>query len=71
MELTVCLELAQVPVSCKDKGPTVTSGLSATTDPIQCIPGLYQTRTVGRVTSPVPMTHTIHSIPPVVIVQCV
>lgn len=71
MEITVCLELAQVPVSCTSKGPRVTSGLQATTDPIPCIPGIYQTRTVGRVIAPVPMTHTIHSVPPVLIVQCV
>lgn len=71
MEITVCLELAQVPVSCKKKGPVTTSGLQATTDPIPCVPGIYQTRTVGRVIAPVPMAHTIHSVPPVLIVQCV
>lgn len=71
MEVTVCLELAQIPVSCTTEGPTVARSLTATSDPIPCIPGVYQTRTVGRVIEPFPMTHTIHSLPPVVIVQCV
>lgn len=71
MEITVCLELAQIPVSCTSEGPTVTKSLTVTTDPVQCIPGVYQTRTVGRVVAPVMMTHTLHSLPPVVVVQCV
>lgn len=71
MELTVCLELAQIPVSCTTAGPDSTTSLSATTSPIACIPGVYQTRAVGRVLEPFPMTFTIHSLPPVLIVQCV
>lgn len=67
VDLTVCLELAQVPVSCVMRSGT--GNIQATTPRFACVPGVYQTRTTARVN--VGVTKTVHSFPPVLIVQCV
>lgn len=67
VELTVCLELAHVPVSCVTRMGY--GNQQATTSPFNCVPGVYQTRATARINFAT--TKTIHSFPPVLIVQCV